>query len=203
MNRVSLLFSAALWGLIGCGCSLATSTAPSGATPEIVEHCEAQIFAPPPDVRRIGTQGLVVLVNLLDECGMNRQFMLQDTGEDGSELTAITVVGQPLEVQLSEGLRRGLSKEEACRSVRLLRLEPAELKRGAVTGLLRGFRDIRVRPTIDAPFVTHGRLYEVLIFAAANHSYFEFQGSPGEQSLDLPLQVWADRVFSVLGFECL
>lgn len=107
-----------------------------------------------------------------------------------------------MEVQVSEALREGLSNEEACRSVEIRRLEPAALSQSAVIGLLSDLRDIRVRPTIDGPFVTHGRLYEMLIFAAGNHSYFEFQGTPGEQSPDVPLQVWADRVFSTLGFEC-
>lgn len=199
MNRAPVAASAVLCAVIGCG---GASIAPTTFSPEVVASCEAELFAPPSDARRIGTQGLVVVVNLLDECGMNRQFMLRQAGGDEPELTAITVVGQPVEVQVSEGLREGLSNGEACESVRVRRLEPAELSQNAVTGLLRDFRDIRVRPTIDGPFVTHGRLYEVFIFTAGDHSYFEFQGVPGEQSPDLPLQIWADRVFSTLGFEC-
>ena len=166
------------------------------------EACKRRLFGDPLDSRQLGSEGIAIVIYLLDECELDRRIIISERGDEIPEIQAVTTVKGSISSQL-KSIRQAkpeVNFDEACDSIRVEFSEKLTTSPQSLSKLLEDFKSILVKPTIDAPFVIHGTFYEIWVFSGANHSYFEFQGAFGAKQN--PLQRWVDAIVSASGLTC-
>lgn len=184
-------------------CTSGPGEAATDWPPDAAEVCRRDLFGDPADLRRVGTEGIALVVRWLDSCELDREVRLSQRGGESAQLTATTAVGASIESQLQRlhEARPEVELKTACQAV-VVRPLDAEVEAELLTALISDFRSIRMSPTIEAPLVVHGELFELWVFSGANHSYFQFQSIAGPTGSESPLEAWTHDLVSALGMEC-
>lgn len=190
-----------LLALIGCSSGLgqAATDWPRDAD----EVCRRAIFGDPADLRRVGTEGIAIVVRWLDTCELDHEVRLSQRGGETPQLMATSAVGMSIAAQLQrlQEAKPELELKTACQAVRV-RPQDAMVEADLLQTLVSSFRAIKMSPTIEAPLVLHGELFEMWVFSGANHSYFQFQTTAGSTGAEGPLEAWTDDLVTALGMEC-
>lgn len=195
-HRLVLLLALISWT---CGPGQAASEWPRAAA----EICKRELFGDPADLRRVGTEGIAIVVRWLDSCGLDREARLTRRGDETAQLAAMTAVGTSIESQLQRlhETRPELDLKTACQAVAVRTLD-ADVEAEQLTGLISELRSLKMSPTIGGPLVIHGDLFELWVYSGANHSYFQFQAVPRQTDGRNPLETWTDDLVSVLDLAC-
>lgn len=166
-----------------------------------VALCKKELFGEPLDLRRVGSEGIAINVQLLDSRESETQLTLTQRGQQKPELRVLTTVGGSVRHQLDRlrGANPDIGQEAACGMVKVRLSTSEKIDSTRLATLIDEFQSLEVKPTIDAPFVIHGIYYDMWVFSAANYSYFQFQGVPEQTEAENPLQRWVDRLVRLAG----